>query len=390
MGTVKRRTWNSPEGPKSAWQVTYTDGDGKRRSKQFARKKAADDYLTKVSAEVQQGNHTPQSQSPTVREAAELWLERKRNEDLEQTSYAAYEQHVRLHIIPLCGSKKLCNITKKVAEQVCDKLVQKLSRPMAVRVLRDLKSIVAAGAVPVAVTAFSDVSIKRARRGKSKVIISKKGEIKALIRVATMMENPMTLPLVLVLIFCDLRASEIRGLCWSSIDLKRNLLSVTERADNKGDVGEPKSFSGHRTIPLPTRVAAALREWKVRCPRTALSLVFPSERGKVMSHRYLTTNIFYPLQIMCGMFSNVSGKNGLVQKARYGLHAVRHAAASLWIERNVSPKKVQIWMGHASIAFTFDTYGHLFDLADQDATPANAIEDELMGYLDAAWARRAA
>lgn len=101
-----------------------------------------------------------------------------------------------------------------------------------------------------------------------------------------------------------------------------------------------------------------------------------------MSHQYLTQNLFYPLQVRCGMFEDVTQGGDVTQKARYGLHALRHTAASLWIERNVSPKKVQTWMGHASIAFTLDTYGHLLDKADQDVEPANAIEGELMGYLD--------
>lgn len=133
-----------------------------------------------------------------MQETAVLWLQRKRNSDVEDTSYAPYEQHVRLHIVPLCGSRKLCAITKKVAEQLRDKIVLKLTRPMAIRVLKSLKSIVAESGVPSASQAFSDVSIARRRRSASKVVILKNGEIKALIRIVPMMDNPMTLALVLV------------------------------------------------------------------------------------------------------------------------------------------------------------------------------------------------
>jgi integrase len=42
------------------------------------------------------------------------------------------------------------------------------------------------------------------------------------------------------------------------------------------------------------------------------------------------------------------------------LHALRHAAASLFIEQGFTPKRVQALMGHSSIQVTFDTYGHLF------------------------------
>jgi integrase len=59
------------------------------------------------------------------------------------------------------------------------------------------------------------------------------------------------------------------------------------------------------------------------------------------------------------------------------MHAFRHAAASLWIEQGINPKRVQALMGHSSIQMTFDTYGHLFDLADEDAQDAAAIERAL-------------
>ena len=34
-------------------------------------------------------------------------------------------------------------------------------------------------------------------------------------------------------------------------------------------------------------------------------------------------------------------------------------------------------MGHSSIQVTFDTYGHLFDQADQDQAVAAAVEREV-------------
>jgi integrase len=62
-----------------------------------------------------------------------------------------------------------------------------------------------------------------------------------------------------------------------------------------------------------------------------------------------------------------------------GLHDLRHAAASLWIEQRVNAKRVQSWLGHHSIQVTFDTYGHLFEAAERESSVAAAIEQELMG-----------
>jgi integrase len=59
--------------------------------------------------------------------------------------------------------------------------------------------------------------------------------------------------------------------------------------------------------------------------------------------------------------------------------ALRHCAASLWIEQRVSPKRIQRWMGHSSILVTFDTYGHLFEQAEADAPIMEAVEREVLG-----------
>jgi hypothetical protein len=47
----------------------------------------------------------------------------------------------------------------------------------------------------------------------------------------------------------------------------------------------------------------------------------------------------------------------------YGLHSLRHAAASMFIELGWSPKRVQVLLGHSTIAMTLDTYTHLFPTA---------------------------
>ncbi len=110
-----------------------------------------------------------------------------------------------------------------------------------------------------------------------------------------------------------------------------------------------------------------------------------------MTHRYLSHNVFKPILVAAGVFEEVVQADGSVERVhRYTLHDFRHAAASLWIEQRVSPKRVQYWMGHSSIQVTFDTYGHLFEQADQDAAVASAVEHDLTQYFEAAWMQHAA
>ena len=73
-------------------------------------------------------------------------------------------------------------------------------------------------------------------------------------------------PLLLTAIFTGLRASELRGLRWDDVDLKRGELHVRQRADRYGKIGRPKSEAGERTVPLPPMVVTALREHRLACP----------------------------------------------------------------------------------------------------------------------------
>ncbi len=387
MTSIRKRNWTAPDGAeKTGWQVDYVDTSGKRRRKQFARKKEAENWLTTAAYQVQQGTHTPDSQSITIAKASELWLVRARREKLETSTIAAYDQHARLHIIPLCGSTKLSQLTKPIVEGYRDTLVEKLSRPMATRVLRSLTSIIdeAQSRGYVAQNVARGVRVRRAQREKPKVVIPSKAEMKALLQASAASAEPMALPLVNIAIFAGLRASELRGLSWPSLDLVASTITVNQRADLKNVIGPPKSKAGYRTIPLPPATVKALKAWKLACPPNDQNLVFPSPAKKVMTHRYMSLNILAPVQVAAKVCDprQIVGKEDkqtTILEPRYTLHDLRHAAASLWIEQRVDAKRVQNWMGHGSIQVTFDTYGHLFKQAEQDQAVALAVEREVMG-----------
>ena len=394
MASVRKRKWKSNGVEKSAFVVDWVDASGKRRSKQFKRKGDAEAFRDEVSSKSRWGIQTASSsQSATIEAAGRSWLSKCKLNGLEPTTIAAYEQHVRLHINPICGGMHISSIRRVDAESIADKLIEKLSPAMAKKVLGSLKAIGdEAERVEMAeINVFAKVKMRRGSYRKEKVVIPLKGELMAMLRHSTMLKNPMTLPLVMVLLFSGIRASEARGLMWKSINLKEGSLTVERRADSHNLIGQPKTKSGYRTVPLPARVVSALRKWKVACPVNNLNLVFPSANGSVISHAQLNGRLFHNLQIHAGIFDTGENEKGEeTRKKRYSLHALRHAAASLWIEKKVSPKTIQTWMGHHSIQVTFDTYGHLFEKAELDGSAAEAIENELMGYLDAAWAQHAA
>ena len=55
------------------------------------------------------------------------------------------------------------------------------------------------------------------------------------------------------------------------------------------------------------------------------------------------------------MFSEIAKKFG---RPEVTLHKLRHTCASLLIEKNWNPKKVQYWLGHEDIQTTLNIYAH--------------------------------
>jgi integrase len=378
--SVRKRQWKTSKGEeKTAWIVDYTDQHGKRRLNTFKLKNDADAWWSgQAGYEVAQGIHTAASVSPTIAEAADLWLDHSLAEGLERSTIRQRRQHIDLHINPLLGSVKLSDLSAPRVHAFVDQL-RDAGRSLAMRrkVLSALKTLVsfAQGRGLVAQNAARSVRMKTSAREDAREMrpgteMPTKAELRAMIDNAPSRWRP----LIVTAIFTGMRASELRGLRWEDLDLDAGVLHVCQRADAWGSMGAPKSKAGAREIPLAPMVINALREWRLTCPKNeagALDLAFPNGSGRVESLANIWNRVFGPLQVACG----ITGPNG---KAKYGLHALRHAAASLFIEQGWQPKKVQTVIGHASIQMTFDLYGKLFADTESDREAMQRVEAALM------------
>jgi integrase len=379
--SVRKRTWKNGDGSQGeAWVVAYTGQDRKRRIKSFARKKDADTFEATVNVDIRTGIHVPDSQSIMVAEAARLWLESCEAADLEPTTVEAYRQHVALHIIPLIGAIKLSQLSVPMVRAFEDAL-RKTRSPAMVRKLRSSLGSILADAQERGLVGQNVVrNLRIHRRGKDGRADKRKGKLKIGVDIPTPDEIRAIIaalddrwrPLLLTTIFTGLRASELRGLRWSDVDLKRGELHVRQRADRFNVIGRLKSEAGERTVPLPPMVINALRQHRLTCPKGNLGLVFPNGKGNVENYSNITKRGLFSTLIAAGV---VDAKGN----AKYtGLHALRHFYASWCINRRVDGglelplKVVQARLGHASIQMTADRYGHLFPRGDDGAEMATA------------------
>jgi integrase len=393
--SVRKRVWTTRKGEtKEAWIVDYSV-NGSRHIETFERKKDADAREAQVTVNVGKGIHIAPSKTPTVKEAGDLWINACKAAELQRSSTAAYEQHLRLHILPALGAYRLAQLTTPLIREFADNLRagkmpdgKKRSQAMTKRVLVSLGTMLAdaqeRGLVATNVARGLKTGRKKRqgsagpeRRGKLKagIDIPTPEEIKAII--AHLPDRYR--PLLLTAIFTGLRASELRGLCWPDVDLKLGKLHVRQRADRYKEIDKPKSEAGERTVPLPPMVVNALREWKLRCPKSERGLVFPTGAGEIEHHANILHRGFEPAQIAAGVTVPVLDDKGKpvrdkdgkpVVAPKYALHALRHFYASWCINRRVDGglelpiKTVQERLGHSSINLTANVYGHLFPSKD--------------------------
>jgi integrase len=386
--SVRRRTWKSPDGEnREAWIVDYVDQAGDRHIKTFAKKRNADAHHAVVGVAVRTGTHTADSKSVTVAKAAELWLESCEAAGLERTSMVAYRQRADLHITPILGALKLSQLTVPLVRGFEDRLRRDGRSPAMVRNARRSLGAILADAQERGLVAQNVVySLRKSRRsrradgnGKLKigVDIPSPAEMRAIVGKLDTAAGRYR-PLLLTAIFTGLRASELRGLRWCDVDLKRGELHVRQRADRYGAIGRPKSEAGERTVPLPPKVVATLREHRLACPRNDQDIVFTNSRGGIEHRNTIVGHGFHPAQVAAGV---VDGDG----EAKYkGLHSLRHFYASWCINRRADGglelplKVVQARLGHASIQMTADVYGHLFPRGD-DGSELAAAEKAFWG-----------
>jgi integrase len=393
--SIRRRAWKTAKGEaREAWIVDYRDKieGGARRLKTFSTKKAALAFEATARVEVRQGVHTAASESLTVSEAGKLWLATGESNKLERATLKGYRQHLDLHIRPYIGGVKLAQLTAPLVRDFEDRLAaglmpngqapQPRSRAMVRKIRVSLSSILSDAMERGHITRNvvrdlrstrrkgKERQAERRQRGKLKVgvDIPSPSEIKAIVGA---LEGRWRAP-ILTAIFTGLRASELRGLNWSSVDFDRRELHVRQRADRFNTIGAPKSESGERTVPLPPLALNALREWKLRCPKSKLDLVFPSSGGRIEHHSNIVSRGLAPAVIRAG----VTTADG---RPKYtGLHALRHFYASWCINRRVDgglelpAKVVQERLGHSGVALTMDLYSHLFPRGDDSAELAAA------------------
>jgi integrase len=380
MASVRKLKPNDPASP---WVCEYTNpSTGKRHriTPVTGLKKDAEAARRKVEAEIENGAHVAVSQTVTVKEAVNAWLndcERrwKIKDRMAGSTLTAYRSKAKHHVVPLLGNVRVSQITTRQMQAFIDERSKVVSRNtlagLVIVLTQALNFSVDRGWL--AVSPLTKKRVRLPQASTDKVEIPSREELSKIFKAlserapyenALIMQNRALI--VLLGAFSGLRRGEIVGLQWENIDLVNERLHVRHSLSIQDGLKGPKTKHSYRTVPLAPQVAQALRSLQDASNVPLTGYVLKTRNGTAIDPR----NVYE-------LWAGVMKKAGLVEgndhsTPIYNFHCLRHVYVTLLIALGLQPLHIQKLVGHASISTTMNVYGHLFPNDDSSRAAVSA------------------
>ncbi|UEL49191.1 tyrosine-type recombinase/integrase [Terrisporobacter hibernicus] len=356
-------------GWRSRLMVGY-DNSGKPVRKEFYGKtqkevkKKLDEYKKLISNGI-----IPTNDKITLEEWFYTWLWDFRKRDLKEKSFQRYEGIYRNYILNSdIGRVKLTDLNSSHIQRYYNKLLDVDNKPTST--IKSLNTKLKTCLTEAEKQGYIQknwcklVTLPKDRNAKEIKVLTKEEQD---LFVEAIKGHPLE-TLFLLALGTGLRLGELLGLKWQDIDfteknlkVNRSLQRITEitREGNRHSKiieQTPKSKNSSRTIPLPDDVIKKLKLHKsLQNESKLLSGSLYSDNDYVF-----TNEIGYPID------DKKPGRNlkSILKKLNIEpikFHALRHTYATRLFEVNVSPKIVQMLMGHYDISITMDIYTHVME-----------------------------
>jgi len=343
---------------RDVWKISIDVGApvaGKRQRKFITvhgPKKAAE---SRLNEELSQHDKLRRS-SPGNRTVADLlteWLSTK--SDISGVTLDKYNHVCKTSVVPAMGDIKLKYLTSGQIQEFYQAGLLRLSNSTVHAHHRMLyqvfKFAVKRGYLPSNL-ADTDSVTPPSPKGKEMMFL-KEFEVERLLKAA---EGDIYYPVYYTALSTGMRRGELMALQWRDIELDTMQITVSktleERTGYKAQFKIPKTKLSKRMIRMTPGLAIYLGKYleaqtdafnKLGKPLTGDSMVFNDEgqflNGCTVGHAF-------------NRLTKLAGFNGL------RFHDMRHTFALLMLNRGVNPLIVSRCLGHASVGFTLDTYGH--------------------------------
>jgi integrase len=262
-----------------------------------------------------------------------------------------YSSHLRTHILPALGSRPLTTLRRTDMRTFVTGLAQQLA-PSTVSTIFAVLSSVLAAAVDDGLLPANPSTRVPLPRIEQRVITPLPAE--SVLALAE--EVPARYAIAVWLAAgARLRQGEVLGLTAGRVDFLRRRIHVEEQMQGTNGT-EPalsplKTRASRRVVPVDDGVLEALSTHLQSWPTGPSGLIVANRLGRPVRRSSFGT-----------CWRAAVERAGLPAGTRF--HDLRHFYASTLIAAGLHPKAIQTRLGHATIAESMDTYGHLFPNAE--------------------------
>ena len=358
---------NIRQRPNGTWEGRYYDVDGKQHSLYGRTKAIVKDKLASKRAEIVSGNSITETDL-TIEQWGWAWMQTFKAGKIKHSTMDNYESDFRMHVVPYIGHIKLKDLTTLHIQRTYTKAQQNGLSPKSIRNIHGLVHGMLAKAQSLDMVR-KNVSEDRELPMLEKAEMHTLSDVELRCFLAIAKDDPFYL-MYYVDFFTGLRESELIGLTWDCIDFAKGTIRVYRqfvRIASGPDKGKMMftSLKNHkeRTIHPAPSVMDALRQAKEKQNRQRLlagsswdnvyDMVFTRDNG--MFIRFKTLYVHFKALV------------GKLNRPEVRFHDIRHTYATLAIQSEIDFKTLSLSLGHATVAFTLDTYGHVSNHMSQNA-----------------------
>ena len=265
-------------------------------------------------------------------------------------AYEQYERYIRLYIVPVCGSKKICKMTLRDWQTLINE-ASGAKKPLSEKSLKTLRGIIMA----IVKFGYQDYQCELLRgtlyipqgHFKKEKEILQKDDVRRLLEPSPLWYHP----LFCFLLLTGMRPGEALGL--KIEDVHGDSITIRRAVNSRGYVTEGKNQNARRLVPLGNLASSIIHKVVLRNEEMNLRTdwIFCSPDGSV------------------GNQSTMRNHWLQLKKERQlpgTVYSLRHTFISMM--KNVLPEQsIKDIVGHSVSMDTFGTYGHIVDGDDRRA-----------------------
>lgn len=323
------------------------------------REQAEDELAARLSAQVPRPN--PES---LFSEYTDWWLTIAVNPKLRAKTARDYAAHLRRYALPHLGQQRLDSLRPLDIQSTVAALVKQELSPRTIRYTHSILHAAFEQAVKWELIDKNPAAHTVLPRKQSPEFVTLTRE--QAVRFTGACERDAFGPVFLLALSTGLRPSEYLALRVKDMRLTESKLMVertVERHKGRWLFQETKRPGSRRTVSLPAEMTQCLEAYCRRHNKLTEPdrLLFEARRRTPLHERNLVQRVFKPL-LKCAELPNIR------------LYDLRHSFATLSLSAGLPVRWVSEQLGHASVAFTLEVYGHLLcDTRDHAADRLGGI-----------------